>query len=31
VTVSSASGTAPGELKLGGTTVGVTARVGFDF
>lgn len=31
VTVSSASGTAPGDLKLGGTTVGVTARLGFDF
>jgi hypothetical protein len=31
VTVSSATGTTPGELKLGGTTVGVTGRVGFDF
>lgn len=31
VTVSSASGTAPGSVKLGGTTVGATLRVGLDF
>jgi hypothetical protein len=31
VTVASAGGTAPGELKLGGTTVGATVRLGYDF
>ncbi len=31
VTVRSASGTAPGTLELGGTTIGAVARVGIDF
>ena len=31
VTVASASGTSPGSVKLGGTTIGAVARVGLDF
>ncbi len=31
VTVSSASGTSPGSLKLGGTTLGAEVRLGVDF
>ncbi len=31
VTVANASGTSPGSLKLGGTTIGMVARVGVDF
>jgi hypothetical protein len=31
VTVASASGTTPGSVKLGGTTIGLVARVGLDF
>jgi hypothetical protein len=31
VTVSGASGTSPGSLKLGGATIGAVARIGVDF
>jgi hypothetical protein len=31
VTVASASGTSPGDVKLGGATIGAVARVGLDF